>query len=107
MQAMRRAFEQFKDCDLDVRVVTYAGAIDPELLAVEQEYLAYAAKAGERKRARAEESKGVVKIVAKKAKTDNQVKLSLPVGASAKSNSVAGESTPACRKKEDDGAPAS
>lgn len=38
MQAMRQAIVRFADHGLDVRVVTYAGNIDPRLLALEQEF---------------------------------------------------------------------
>jgi len=38
LQAMRRAFSLCRHCDLDVRIVTYAGKIDPQLLAIEQEF---------------------------------------------------------------------
>jgi len=40
MQAMRQAVARFAGYGLDVRVVTYAGSIDPQLLALEQEFAA-------------------------------------------------------------------
>jgi hypothetical protein len=55
MQAMRRAFEQFKECDLDIRIVTYAGPVDSKLLAIEQEFAACIGRAHEKKRARDED----------------------------------------------------
>jgi len=45
VQAMRRALATFRDCDLDVRIITYAGRIDPRLLALEREFNAAPAKA--------------------------------------------------------------
>jgi hypothetical protein len=82
-QAMRRAFEQFKDCDLDIRVVTYAGRIDPQLLAFEQEYQARAACVHGKKRAMVEDFKEEHAV--KKVRG---------------SSSVGGETTPSGRKKE-------
>jgi len=37
--AMRRAFERFRDFDLDIRIVTYAGRIDPRLQALERDFV--------------------------------------------------------------------
>ena len=98
MQAMRRAFEQFKDCDLDVRVVTFAGQVDPTLLAIEQEFAALAARAPERKRARQEVTQGA----AAKRQNIGHGKLSLlpdgPHSTTHAPTSTVGESTPAGRK---------
>jgi hypothetical protein len=78
MQAMHRAFEQFKDCDLDVRIVTYAGQIDPQLLAIEQEYRGLAAdKKIDKKRARVED---VNEDVVKKARSSSSVGAETPSG---------------------------
>lgn len=99
MQAMRRAFEQFKDCDLDVRVVTFAGQVDPTLLAIEQEFAVLAARAPERKRARQEDTQGA----AAKRQNIGHGKLSLlpdgPHSTTHAPTSTVGESTPAGRMK--------
>jgi len=36
--AMRRALEKFRACNLDVRIVTYAGDVPPQLLALERDF---------------------------------------------------------------------
>lgn len=113
---MRRAFEIFKDCDLDVRVVTYAGPVDPQLLAIAEDVASKAARAAEKKRLRVEDTKDTVK---KRQKTE-QGELLLPSAARAQNgesresflfaageSSTVGETTPAVRKKELEGRPTS
>jgi hypothetical protein len=56
MQAMRRAFSLCRHCDLDIRIITYAGQIDPQLVAIEQEFAACVPKSLATKRDREEES---------------------------------------------------
>jgi len=100
MQAMRRAFEQFKDTDLDIRIVTYSGAIDGDLLAVEEEYQVRASQ--ERKKKRSADAAKV--SVPKRAKsTVAAPSSSLSIKAFAKS----GESTPSGKKKVDKELPVS
>jgi len=97
MQAMRRAFELFKECDLDVRVITYAGPVDPQLLAIADEFVAKALQA-EKKRLRVEEGKdGALKRP--------KVTLLPDVTSLSGDSSTVGESTPAGRRKESDGCP--
>lgn len=104
-QAMRRAFENFKDCDLDVRVVTYAGTVDPQLQAIEEEFAARHALALEKKRARVEETR---EDPPKRQKSESSTRvIPLQSAPSLILGNTAGESTPGARKKEEEGLPSS